>query len=471
MSVDLTTAFLDDGAVSFPKAPVPTCFQSWGGRVVSIASGITSIAIRTANIAPWASAVSCLGIGFSAQSLLESFTTRKNLLAVQKAALTVLGQMPLFFLTQLWENTENPTIQTGVVDTVIALLGANAFIYIKQFYLNRPDRLEAHVVQRRDSPRFQGIFFSSKALNGIKLALSGFSLFSVFKINDYVYKMLASFGATFFISQVAGDLSCKFFDRKITANDSINGTRWRTVKNAFIFLGAIAIPACLIPWKGDAHSTTRQAQLPFIGIVLGFFQGVWNRAHTSRFRNVPVEELQEFRETGPSEESSRVWRIAHKIGQICLPTIFITGLISFFAWQIGWDLGDDQDSKNAFGSLFGGFMATYFVGTYFDHKWDPMVRHRAKDWMGVFLIAPAIMGCSVALIYSIFTNAINMADRGITRQYTWLQNTAWASYGIAMALELIKTSGKRVGTVLIPPLLVFINGALTFKRRITGQLT
>jgi len=468
-SSDVTLAFLNEDK-PFPKAHPPSCFQRWRGRIVSTIGGATSIAVRAASIAPWTSAISSFGIGFSAESLFESFIPRRHLVTVQRVAMTVLGQMSLFMLTQVYENSESTSVKTAMVDTIIGFLGANAFMYIKQFYLNRPNRVESHVVQRQNGERFQGIFLSSAPFFAAKVGLSGLCAYGAFTIEDYVYKTLSAFGATFFASEVVGNLTSKFFDRKIKETDSDRGTRWRTVKNIFIFLGAIAIPASLIPWKGEALSTKRQAQLPFIGGVLGFFQGIWNGALRRKFRHVPIEELQEMQKAGPSNENSRFWRKLYNIYQVAVPTVFISGLTAFFAWQIGWDLGDDQDAKDAFTSLFVGFLGAFGIGTFFDRTWDPKVRNKAKDFMELFLVIPTALGCSIAFFYSIFTNAINMADRGMTREYKWLQNVAWGSYGVAMALELIKTSGKRVGALLIPPLLVFVNGSLTLQRRLIGQI-
>jgi|GEM_PF-3549639 len=466
----LAQSFLHHEGSPFRSESNGSTIRKWRGRVISSVTGLLSISIRTINIAPWTNGLSSFGIGLSAISLIESFIDKKNLLVVQKIALTVLGQMPMFFLTQVYENTESKRAQTAVVDTIIALLGANIFTYIHQFIRNRPERVEGHGVQQEGGVRFRGIFISSRIQNIAKSSFAAFGLYGYLKIQDHVYKMLSFFSATFLASQVIGDITGKFVDKKITLNESPTGTVWRRVKYMIIMAGALAIPLSLIPWKADAQSEARQAQLPFIGIVLGFFQGFWHQAMRRRLRYVPVEELQEMKEGSPREDASSFWKLSHKIYSIAVPLINVCGMIGFYVWQMGWDLGDAEDAKKALTSLFVGFMATLGMGTLFDQLWDPKVRHRVKDYAQVFLTVPAVLGCSIALIYSVFTNAINMADRGITREYSWLQNTAWFFYGSAMALELIKTSGKRIGSVLFPPLLAFVNGSLTLKLRITGQI-
>ena len=129
-------------------------------------------------------------------------------------------------------------------------------------------------------------------------------------------------------------------------------------------------------------------------------------------------------------------------------------------------------------------MGTLGIVKYIDLNWDLETRisqpiqtlaSRIKDkLLCSLLITPRLLGINPAYLFLVGTNALMMDDRAIADQsndpYRAVIVGSWAAFGVAMAIELERTSSPRIGTVCQFPLLVVINGVLTMERMARGSI-
>jgi hypothetical protein len=456
-----------DGFEPPPPAPVASRWTAWRGRILSVAGAGASIAVRALNVSHGLNAVASFGAGFFAQSTIESGQKGERLARIRQVSWTLLGQVTLFGLSQWYDNTTSMTAKTVATHAIIAMLGANIHSigrWLLQQGAIRTESSPTHSDQNNETMITPSpIRYNST--HALKTAVSVASGVSYFFITDPILKGLSSFFASFFGSQVVGERTVDFLDKKIAEKDGPEGTRWRVAKTVLTTLGYVAKPLSFIPWNNPT-TPQRLGQLFGVGFGLGFFDGIFDRSQIRRLERIPVKELEEFNQLTPTKS------LAERIFKYAVPLISVAGMVGFTIWQEKFVL-NSEDSKSALGAMLGGFLASYGVSKVVDYIWKRDERDWKRDRAMVALWASSrILGINPLFIYYAGTNALRMQGSAIDAQsssHKVMNFLSWIAYGAAMGRELMITSADRVGNLLMKcPQLFLINGCITAKLSATG---
>jgi hypothetical protein len=300
-----------------------------------------------------------------------------------------------------------------------------------------------------------------KTYQAVKMIAAG--LFGVGYLGNFldaypILRAIASYGFTFYAAQVSGELTNDYLDQKIERNKSI-----RIGKTALLTLLHLAAPIGFAPWS-TPRGEERLKQLPFVGLALGFANGVIHRSSWKRFERVPVEKLKEFESLEPPSPTQRMQYMAYRVWKICVPLISISAITGFMIWQQGFQL-NELDQRLALGTLYGGFMSSYMASKWVDRTWDAENRHPRKDWMMANLWAPRLLGMPLWGFFFPLTNALRMeADLMGNQppQHIAAIVAAYLSYGMEMGrISAVVESDRKGNPQLKNADLLFINGAMT----------
>ncbi len=482
----------------------------------TLATTVGAIALRVWNPSSKVRALSNIGIGFGAQSFLNCFFSNRS--RVQQIALTTAGQTTFYLVTQLWEwavEQKIPTLPAFSTSLLLSQLGVTASMYIQdlihhQFVIRNENALPAG---EAIGPTLDERSFLSHHLprnwRAIKVATAtACAVAWVFakRAGESVYTGMASFLTLYYAAEWAGQKVCNLIDRKIqeatdAASNSLKTTRWRILKIALLTLSFVGSPLCWIPWNADPLSAKRIAQLPIIGGLIGFCEGIAFRSQEDRFKQLPLDQLDELHQRPPVE--SPIYRLAFRVWRVAWPLLIFTGVTVFSAYQWNDDDADDRRSQGAFYAGFGTFLLHLFMEqgwsvtqriahntssllgkakygwSWFENAltaqgWDVEKRKAIefptrfdllRDWWITYQNQPRLFGINPVHLYLLIVNSIAMhsGQEGLTDAHKGILKLAWFCYGHGTANELWQTLNERKGTVLQFTMLLVINAIMTAK--------
>lgn len=474
----LRDGFADFDVGALPPPVEESRWKKWGLRIGSAVAAGGCLAARVLNVSSSWNAIASFGTGFFTQSAIEAGFKGKNLLQIQRVTLTAFGQVSLFFLSQLYENSDDPEVQAMAKHTIIGLLGANVLMYLSRLYDQRAVQVESHTHVESTEPKLQKRLWcmNHKVTDWVKLGAAIGSGVAYFVVDDQVVKAVSSFGSFFWGAQILGGQALRLIDRKIDQHDSLEGTPFRAVKTVLNTIGFFAIPCVFVPWTAKPHTAARVAQLPIVGAIAGFFDQITFQSANERLKKMPVEKLPEFEVL--NVPGKKIWEqkprkcpiqyVAYRIWEVAVPVLSIGGLLAYTAWQEQDELDGDPQSKFALGAMFGGFVATYGLYKWVDLTWSKEDRRWLQDKLMCSLITgPRVFGVNPVYVYLVGTSAIALNSDAIDKQEDnvhWATIiAAWLSYGIAMGHELMQTSGSRRRPPFAWPMMIMLNGANTMR--------
>ncbi len=467
-----------------PEEPVEPTWRSWGKRVVAVGGAIGSIAIRAADYSRWTNVLGSFGAGFSIQGLIELGAKDDRLARIRQVCLTVFGQVSLFALSQAFANTDDEAWKMYLTHAIIAQFGANVEIAAKWLYQQGAIRIETSSSERLLQRATEAPCISHNLSHVMKALAAGGAGVGSLVLSDPIFKGLSSFISSFYISQIVGERLIDWIDKRIERNDvdqgpSLSlaaGTRYRLIKTILITIGYIAQPLSLTPWT-TPDTSQRLKQLVFVGLTLGFFDGIRDRGEIKRVERLGLENLPELEKLSAPERTphrSDLYRhLAYRIGHYAVPVLSVGGLIGFTVWQEGFEL-NRPESRIELGTMLAGFLGTYSVGKWADETWNsdqaPSFKRTVMEriWYSFRLL-----GMNPLFVYYAGTNSLRMdsnATDGLKNPYyAATVIAAWAAYGASMARELVVTSSNRLGTAQLKfPRMLFINAATTTALSLRG---
>lgn len=485
----------------------PGCWARWKGRLWSWGAPLAGAALSTAALLSkkaWSTTLGALGLGASVEAAFETAAPAPYKRLLHRAVPLLASQSVLFFLTQLWENTDSEETQKGAEQAIIGLLGAFVCLYASKKRANPYIRVESDATGYEEGAKFKGIFFPAQIRYGAAFAASVASLAISMQEKDPVYKGFAAFFSTYYIASIAGRIAIEKIDavilKRSTAANLVGQTRWRAAKTYLLTAAPFFISTMLVPL--DTHDKVHYFYAQ--GTFVGFFDAALQKSFENRLENIPIVHLSEL-QLAPLEENPCVERtseilfapwldlIAKEEGcwskaavgtlSALLRQADVLGLIAFCVWQMGWDLEDD-DQRDALGTLLASFVGTTALGLGVQELWrrsrreeiqDPSLKQRLLDKTMVFFhISPKVLGVHPAYIFSILTHSLAMDDRamqeGESAGKKALLLLAWASYGIGWAVERIQAQSAYLGAEPKMPLMFLTNAVLTALRRIQKEI-
>lgn len=457
---------------SQPSACVP-----WGKRSVGLMLLSGSVALRVFNLYLATNAVASFGVGYAALYTVTCTLMPETLARVRQVVLPMIGQTSIFALSQAWANDPKRSDQIIYDNAITACLGANMQLAMGWLFQQGAIRSESQMAGAQRGNTLHRPFFNYHLVHGVKLlSATGLGVYA-FLNSDPVLRGIASFFATFFISQVVGERVIDKIDQEIEKRDaSGQGTRVRTIKTALLTFSYMAQIVSFVPWYNPS-SAQRLAQMVYVGITLGLFDGISDRSEMRRVERVPIENLQELQtliQPERAEDGRCGWKhCAYRIWKYSVPLIAMAGIIGFTLWQEIAVL-PGVDPKVALGAMLGG----YLVGTggchAIDSSWDPKKRHWAKDsLMTSVWFSPRILGIDPLFIYYAMTNALKMDGAAVESQQSPFHTAAiiigWIAYGMRMGHEVFIGASDRIGSPQRKfPKMAVINGTITTEIYIRG---
>ncbi|MBX7067036.1 MAG: hypothetical protein K1X28_07385 [Parachlamydiales bacterium] len=466
-----------------PPAELPpssSCVP-WGKRTVAVAAIAGSIVLRVANLYLATNAVASFGVGYAALYAVTCTLAPEAMARVRQVALPIIGQTSMFAFSQAWANDPQRGDQIAFDNTITACLGANMQIAMGWLLQQGAIRSESQPSATVRGDKLHRPVMNYHAVHALKLLVSaGFGTFA-FLTTDPILRGVSSFLGTFFISQIIGERLIDKIDNEIEKRDAGGqGTRVRVAKTALLTLAYLAQIVSFVPWYNPS-SAQRLTQMAYVGISLGFFDGVLDRSEMRRIERIPIDNLQELEKLTPPDRPDgsscdRDWLKyqAYRIWKYSVPLIAMAGIAGFTLWQEIAVL-PGVDPKVTLGAMLGG----YLLGTggchWIDHSWDPRKRHAIKDsLMATVWFSPRILGIDPLFIYYAMTNAVKMDGAAIAAQGSPYHLAGiilgWLAYGIRMGHESFIGASDRIGSPQRKfPKMAVINGTNTTKLYIDGK--
>lgn len=470
-----------------PSAPQESSYRIWGKWAVCALGAGGAIALRFADYSRWTNAIGSFGAGFFAQAGIQASQEGETLARIRQCSLTAFGQVALFAFTQTFANVKTPFVQVFFTHAIIAQFGVNVAIAAFWLYQQGAIRIECENTTRRPTLN-QTQCINHNVSHGVKVIAACGAGVGYFLLSDPILKGLASFLGSFFLSQVAGERVIDHISEKIKAHPPAQslasnkvGTRYRYAQTILTTLGYLAQPLIFTPWI-KPNVAERIRQLIYVGITLGFFNGILDRSQKRRIKGHPIEDLEEFHKLSKPEkpdhlgcEAPTFKYVAHRVWKYAVPLISICGLIGFTLWQqIAPGQLNSVDSRIALGAMLGGFLATYPLARWVDSKWDAGSRHFFLDKaMTTLWFSPRILGMHPLFIFYMGTNAMQLDSSALDQlqspYHVATAVAAYTAYGIAMARELAITSSERLGNAQLKyPGMLMIDATLTTVNSIKG---
>lgn len=456
--------------------PVPTVsswsWKRWRGRIISVVVGVGAIALRASQISRVANALGSFGAGAAIQSAIQSGFKGATSARIRQVGLTLLGQGALFAFSQGFQNTTETTWKTYLVHAIIAQLGANLAIAARWLYQKRGAlRVESHAPESvgGETLKYTQLLSHNKS-HIAKVVVAAVCAAGYFYVEDPLIKGGLSFVASFFPSQVLGERTI----------DALDAPRFLKRKTALITLAYVLQPLGFIPWANPS-TEERIKQLVFVGIGLGFVNGVADQSKIPRFQRIPIEDLEELQRLKPPEKPAKkgctcptLRYLAYRTFTLAAPLMAL-GVLGFGIWQEVDDL-KTTDQRAALGAMVGGFLVTYPAFRKLDSGWDPQKATRLKNSMMVSLWSSSrVLGFPLVMVYFAGINSLKMdGDALSTPQSPYhlaVLISSLFSYGAMFGKELAVMESDRIGSPqLKAPELFYINSVTTTYFSIIGKV-
>ncbi len=445
-------------------------WKNWRGRIVSVAVGIGAIALRASQISRVANAVASFGAGAAIQSAIQSGFKGATSARIRQVGLTLLGQAALFAFSQGFQNTTETTWRTYLTHAIIAQLGANLAIAARWLYQKRGAlRVETHAPENvgGETLKYTQLLSHNKS-HVAKVVVAAVCTAGYFYVDDPLIKGGLSFVASFFPSQVLGERTV----------DALDAPRFLKRKTALITLAYVLQPLGFVPWANPS-TEERIKQLVFVGIGLGFTNGVADQSKIPRFQRIPIEDLEELQRLKPPEKPKKkgctllTFRyLAYRTFTLAAPLMAL-GVLGFGIWQEAADL-KTTDQRVALGAMVGGFLVTYPVFRKLDSGWDPQKASRLKNSMMVSLWGSSrVLGFPLVMVYFAGTNSLKLDGDAVkapqSPYHLAVLISSLFSYGALFGRELGIMESDRIGSPqLKAPELFYINAVTTTYLSIKG---
>lgn len=482
-------------AASSAEDLAPSGWRSWcGGRSVqwvklaaSAAVAGVSVFTRVAQFTAATNALSSIGIGIGAMSAVNTCAPNSAITRVNQIALTTCGQSTVWFLSYAWMNV--PPLQVVAVGAIGVCVGVNLAVYGKYFidkYINRIDSdppRSKHATQF--DPNFPTFYSPERFGNthqakGIATLLCGLGWLLSWKASSPILEGIFSFGTLFYATQNVGEYAASEVDKKIirqrdailgSANDEISQlprSGWRSFKAFVNSVAPLAIPAIWV-------ATAAGAPLWVAGLS-GVFDGYLHRSQENRFKNKPIEELDELKPRTPEHTAFRVYQAVHFfLVQAGMAYIFIRELTSSTNGPV---------AKQAIGTMYAAFMVSTIRSLYTEWRWKleerlqtafPSFWDQIKDRMVIQQMLPRIFAMAPAYLYLMVINSIKM-DSKVSNDlihnfgYRFIYCLGWGAYGFGQGTELGQTGGNRIGIIHRVAMMALLNGILMSIQEIKGEV-
>lgn len=449
--------------------------NSWSQRAIATAAVAGSVGLRVMNFYLSTNAIGCYMAGFAVLHTILYAAPPQLSARIRWIALPIFGQTSLYAFSQAWANDSKRKDKTVFDDVIIGSLGVNLYMMLKWAWDQRGIRSVSYVPEdvpqsadRLSAPLQHYKKYCCKNWSSQDwihlakfLASVGFGAGALAARDHPVWQGILSYLSTFFVSQIAGERVIEKVDKEIKAKEMKGEeTDCSSFKTALLTVAYIAQVASFTPWYVPT-SSQRLAQLVYVGISLGFFDGINDRSENLKVENTPIEHLNELKKLSVPERGGCCtcrgecctctgckW-LAHRVWKLSVPLISIAAMIGFVTWQDVKKL-DAIDAK----IILGGTLAGFGIGTSFcysvDEMWDPEKR---RPWIDFFMkkiwFSPRILGIDPLFLYFVITNAVKIDSEAIDENtdpsHLALFFMGWFIYGGRMGHELFIGASDRIG--------------------------
>jgi hypothetical protein len=442
-----------------------------------------AVVLRALRSDPWMEVAGNVAMGIGGQALINTCIGDGWKSRVQQLALASYASQPaLFAVTEWFNSTQNRAVQQGCIGAIGAMLGAGLALYGKELIDRRGILLSESEPGDSTGNKFHDFFDSEKMFLWIvasKVAACVACFGASLVVTNPLWMGITSFGLTYYMSELAGQVLSEVVDYKITNQPPVRAgeeegeftglpqSRWRMAKAAISTAGFFAVPLSWTPRAKESFGSATQVPLPFVGIINGLCEGFAYRSQERRFRNIPIDQLEEL---GPRSEKKMHW-----IARIAVPLLALGGL----SWYVFTQNGKPQDQW-ALRSLYAGAVWVFAKNGLTEWKWDlekrreianPDRKQRLLDQAVLSQYSPRLLGISPAILYFLVENSMSLrGGQELSTAEMVALIVGLHAYGQGMADEWWKAWSERKGNIFLFPLMMMMNALWTQSKVVQGEV-